>query len=49
MVDILGEKTLNRIFGGRSNWHFVTRENKKDSIVTKRLKEEKSSNPSSVS
>ena len=45
MVDRLGEKTLDKIFGGRSRWHFITRENKNASIVTKRLKEEKPSIP----
>ena len=41
LVNKLGEKTLDKIFGGRSKLHFVTRENKDDSVVTKRLKEEK--------
>ena len=45
MVDRLGEKTLDKIFGGRSRWHFITRESKNESIVTKRLKEEKPSIP----
>ena len=45
MVDKLGEKALDKIFGGRSRWHFVTNENKEDSVVTKRLKEEKPSIP----
>ena len=41
LADRLGEKTFDRIFGGRSKWHFITRDNKKDSVVTRRLKQEK--------
>jgi hypothetical protein len=31
---------LDRHFGGRHKWHFVTKQNKKDSLVTSRLKME---------
>ena len=41
LADKLGEKTLDRLFGGRSKWHFITRDNKKESVITKRLKQEK--------
>ena len=36
----LGEAALDRHFGGRHKWHFVTKQNKKDSLVTSRLKME---------
>ena len=37
----LAEATLDRIFGGRSKWHFVTKISKRDSVVTSRLKSER--------
>ena len=37
----LGESTLDRHFGGRRRWHFVTKNNKGESVVTKRLEKEK--------
>ena len=40
LVDKLSEKTLDRILKGRSRWHFVTKDDK-DTVVTKRLKQEK--------
>ena len=36
-VDVLAEKTLNRVFKG-DKWHFVTVANRGDSEVTRRLK-----------
>ena len=32
------EAALDRHFGGRRNWHFITRQNKPESIVISRLK-----------
>ena len=37
----LGESALDRHFGGRRRWHFVTKNNRLESLVTKRLKKEK--------
>ena len=43
-ADEVGKEALNRIFGpGR--WHFVTLDNKMDSVVTKRLRAEEPSLP----
>ena len=36
-ADRLGKEALDRIFG-RGRWHFITLDNKLDSVVTKRLK-----------
>ena len=36
-----GESALDRHFGGRRRWHFVTKNNKLESLVTRRLKKEK--------
>ena len=38
-ADRLGREALDRIFG-RGRWHFITLDNKLDSVVTKRLKTE---------
>ena len=38
LLKCLGEAALDLHFGGRSKWHFVTRQVKKDSVVTQRLK-----------
>ena len=38
-ADRLGRESLDRIFG-RGRWHFITLDNKLDSVVTKRLKKE---------
>lgn len=37
---VLGEAVLDRHFGGRNRWHFITQQNKKDSVVTAKLKRE---------
>ena len=34
----LGEASLDKKFGGRSNWHFVTKKGKSESLVVTRLK-----------
>ena len=34
----LSEAALDHHFGGRKKWHFVTRQDKKESVVTQRLK-----------
>ena len=34
------ESALDRHFGGRRNWHFITRQNKPESTVISRLKRE---------
>ena len=41
----LGESALDRHFGGRRRWHFVTKNNKLESLVTKRLKKAKPTLP----
>ena len=37
----LGESALDQHFGGRRRWHFVTKNNRLESLVNKRLKKEK--------
>ena len=43
-ADRLGREALDRIFG-RGRWHFISLDNKLDSVVTKRLKTEESDLP----
>ena len=38
-ADKLGRRALDRIFG-KGQWHFITLDNKMDSVVTKRLRAE---------
>lgn len=38
LTQSLGEAVLDVHFGGRNKWHFVTRQAKKDSAVTQKLK-----------
>ena len=37
-ADKLGETALDRVFGGRNKWHFISLANNSDSVVTKRLR-----------
>ena len=37
-ADKLGEAALDRVFGGRNQWHFISLANNSDSVVTKRLR-----------
>ena len=41
LADSIGESSLDSYFTGRSNWRFVTRQNKLQSVVISRLKSEK--------
>ena len=43
-ADRLGKEALDRIFG-QNRWHFITLDNKLDSVVTKRLRDEEPSLP----
>ena len=38
LADNLGEALLDAYFGGRNKWHFDTRQARKGSVVTQRLK-----------
>ena len=38
MADELGKSALDKKFGGRNNWRFVTKKNKSESLVVSRLK-----------
>ena len=45
LADNLGMKSMDRHFGGRTKWNFVTQANSADSVVTKRLKKVQSKFP----
>ena len=41
LADTIGENSLDSYFSGRSNWRFVTKTNKVESVVVSRMKAEK--------
>ena len=40
LADSIGENSLDSYFSGRTNWRFLTKKNKAESVVVSRMKAE---------